>query len=95
MIPSLKCVSFDGQGFSDEFVQQYGDEIAMRQHKIHNHNVDYDYVNLLLNEVGEITYYHGQDIGEGGFLENHCPNTLMKFQDSGSFTMEVNPNGQA
>lgn len=80
------CVSFDGQGFSD---------IAARQGKIQNHNVDYDYVNILLNDVGDTTFYKGQDIGEGGFLENHCPNTFMKFDSDGHFSMEVNPNGQS
>ena len=93
------CVSFDGQGFSDKFMDKYAPEIAARQGKIENHNVDYDYVNLLLNDIGKTTYYKGQDIGygdgHGGFLENHCPNTFMKYNADGSFTMEVNPNGQA
>lgn len=89
------CVSFDGQGFSDEFMKKYADQIAARQSHIENHNVDYDYVNLLLNDVGESTFYKGQDYGEGGFLENHCPNTFMKFDENCSFTMQVNPNGQA
>ena len=51
------CVSFDGQGFSDKFMAQYKDQIAARQNVIENHNVDYDYVNLLLNDVGETTFY--------------------------------------
>lgn len=89
------CVSFDGQGFSDEFMTKYASQIAARQSRIENHNVDYDYVNLLLNDVGESTFYNGQDYGKGGFLENHCPNTFMKFDENGSFTMQVNPNGQA
>lgn len=89
------CVSFDGQGFSDEFMTKYASQIAARQSRIENHNVDYDYVNLLLNDVGESTFYKGQDYGKGGFLENHCPNTFMKFDENGSFTMQVNPNGQA
>lgn len=89
------CVSFDGQGFSDEFMEKYSDQIAARQGKIENHNVDYDYVNILLNDVGERTYYRGQDIGSGGFMENHCPNTFMNFHEDGTFTMDVNPNGQA
>ena len=89
------CVSFDGQGFSDKFMDKYAPEIAARQGKIENHNVDYDYVNLLLNDIGKTTYYKGQDLGEGGFLENHCPNTFMKYNPDGSFSMEVNPNGQA
>lgn len=89
------CLSFDGQGFSDEFMKKYANQIAVRQSHIENHNVDYDFVNLLLNDVGESTFYKGQDYGDGGFLENHCPNTFMKFDENGSFTMQVNPNGQA
>ena len=89
------CISFDGQGFSDKFMAQYKDQIAARQNVIENHNVDYDYVNLLLNDVGKTTYYEGQALGKGGFLENHCPNTFMKFGENGTFEMVVNPEGQA
>ncbi|MBP5330501.1 MAG: DUF2974 domain-containing protein [Lachnospiraceae bacterium] len=91
------CVSFDGQGFSDKFMEKYSDEIAMRQSKIQNHNVDYDYVNILLNDVGEKTYYKGHNYSDNGgqFLENHCMNTFMKFDGEGGFSLEVNPNGQA
>ena len=88
------CISFDGQGFSDKFFQKYGDRIAANQWKIENHNVDYDYVNFLLNDVGERTYYTGQELGEYGFLENHCPNTFMRFDESGEFRLEISPNGQ-
>lgn len=90
-----RCVSFDGQGFSDQFMEKYADQIAARQGKVENHNVDYDYVNFLLNDLGESTFYKGQDYGDGGFLENHCPNTFLKFGADGSPTMEVNPDGQA
>lgn len=90
-----RCVSFDGQGFSDEFMDKYAQQIAGRQSVIENHNVDYDYVNLLLNDVGKTTYYKGCDYGSGGFLENHCPNTFMEFDKNGGFTIHVNPDGQA
>lgn len=89
------CVSFDGQGVSDKFYDKYSDEIAKNQYKIENHNVDYDYVNLLLNDIGNTTYYEGYDYGEGGFLENHCANTFMNFNEDGSFSLNVNPDGQA
>lgn len=82
-----RCLSFDGQGFSDEFIAVYGDEIAARQYKIENHNVGYDYVNLLLNDVGAVQFYEGQDLGAGGFAENHCPNTFLVFGEDGSVTM--------
>lgn len=90
------CVSFDGQGFSDKFMEKYRDQIAERQDKIENHNVDYDYVNLLLNDIGKTTYYEGKDIGNGGggFFENHCPNSFMDWKEDGSFTMAECPDGQ-
>ena len=74
-----RCISFDGQGFSDEFMEEYDYEISVNQSKIENHNVEDDYVNLLLNDVGETTYYKGQDAKS--FIENHAPNTFLKFED--------------
>lgn len=80
-----RCLSFDGQGFSDEFMEEYAGAITMRQHKIENHNVDNDYANLLLNDIGETYFYEGQDIGN--FLENHCPNTFFKFDNNGGCSL--------
>lgn len=89
-----RCVSFDGQGFSDEFYEEYGKEIARNQWKITNHNVDYDFVNLLLNDVGKTVYYQGYDYGAGMIAEAHCPNTFFDFGKDG--TARMNPvEGQA
>jgi len=82
-----RCISFDGQGFSDEFYEKYALEIGARADKIENHNVDYDYVNLLLNDVGNTTFYDGYDYGDGGFAENHCPNTYFNFDENGGYTL--------
>lgn len=82
-----RCLSFDGQGFSDEFIKHYQEEIAKNQGKITNSNVDSDYVNLLLNDVGHTDFYQGYDYGDGGFLENHCPNTFFDFGEDGSYQM--------
>lgn len=75
-----RCLSFDGQGFSDEFIKEYQENIAINQSKITNHNVESDYVNILLNDIGETTYYKAQTLGAGGFLENHCANTFLAFE---------------
>ncbi len=88
------CVSFDGQGFSDEFFDKYKDEITLRQGKIENCNVDTDFVSPLMSDVGNITVYNHYNIGEGGFLESHCMNTFLHFNEDGTFTMDVNPNGR-
>ena len=89
-----RCISFDGQGFSDEFIERYEGLIAQRQKKINNHNAEYDYVNLLLNDVGNTTFYQGNDFGAGGFIENHCPNTLFEFKEDGTYQM-IPVNGQS
>lgn len=90
-----RCVSFDGQGFSDKFFESYKKEISLRQKVITNHNIDYDYVNILMNDIGERIYYVGFDYGRGGFAEAHCPNTFFNFKEDGTYSMEVNPNGQS
>ena len=89
-----RAVSFDGQGFSDEFIEHYRKRIQKRQGVIENHNIDFDYVNILMNDVGRKTYYVGYDYGKHGFAESHCPNTFMNFGENGEYTMQVNPNGQ-
>ncbi len=76
-----KCVSFDGQGFSEEFIQRYGNAISQYEGLIENHNVDYDFVNLLLHDVGDRYFYKSQNIT--GFAEYHSPNSFF----------EVEPNG--
>ena len=89
-----RCFSYDGQGFSDLFIHEYSGFILARQHKIENHNVDYDYVNLLLNDVGE-TFFYKRYNTDGNILENHCPNAFMKFSEDNSFVLVPNPAGQA
>ncbi len=82
-----RCVSFDGQGFSDEFFVWYRARIAMRQKIIENHNADYDYVGLLLEDVGRSVYYEGCEPGRGGFLTNHCPNAFFHWEEDGSYEL--------
>lgn len=90
-----RCISFDGQGFSDKFMTHYRDRIIKRQDLIQNHNVDYDFVNIILNDIGQCIFYHGYDYGRGGFVEAHCPNTYFNFTELGEYTMNPNPAGQS
>ncbi|MCR5799262.1 MAG: ATP-grasp domain-containing protein [Lachnospiraceae bacterium] len=90
----MRCVSFDGQGFSDKFVEHYRDRILLRQDVIENHNVDFDYVNILMNDIGKKTYYIGYDYGRFGFAEAHSPVTFFDFGENGEYAIHVNPNGQ-
>ncbi|MBQ4089909.1 MAG: DUF2974 domain-containing protein [Clostridia bacterium] len=85
-----RCVSFDGQGFSDEFMEAHKSEIAANQHKIENHNVDGDFVNILLNDVGETTYYEGQRVDDN-FPKNHDPSSF--FNNNGEMVVGEQSEG--
>ncbi|MCI8269741.1 MAG: DUF2974 domain-containing protein [Lachnospiraceae bacterium] len=74
-----RCLSFDGQGFSDEFVKKYQQRIRERQPVIENHNMEYDYVNILLNDVGRAIYYQRFADEARGFWETHCVNAFFWF----------------
>lgn len=51
------CVSFDGQGFSDAFLDNYSDEIEIASGKIKSVSAHNDFVNILLNSIaGEQVY---------------------------------------
>lgn len=80
-----RCVGYDGQGMSDEFMWVYAEEIVARQGCIEHHNVNYDFVNPLLNVIGKSTYYEGENVDS--FVENHSPNSLLKFGENGKVTM--------
>lgn len=58
------CVSFDGQGFSDAFLENYSKEIAMARDKIKSVSAYNDFVNILLNSVaGEQIYVENTESG--------------------------------
>ena len=65
-----RCVSFDGQGFSDAFVAKYADRIAARRDAIENHSAGGDYINVLLNGIGNSRYYETYNPSGNPFL-NH------------------------
>ena len=77
------CFAMDGQGFNDEFIKKYASNIRDYEDKILNINAESDFVNILLNDVGKKTYYLGTNFGRLGFVENHCSNALLFFDDQG------------
>lgn len=72
-----KCYSFDGQGFSIEFLEAYKDRIEKRIGKINSISAEGDYVNCLLNSIAPNKYYVDTD-EQSNFLHNHCPDIMLK-----------------
>ena len=52
-----KCISINGQGFSNEFITKYKNEIEINKSKIICINSQYDYVYCLFNQIGETHYF--------------------------------------
>lgn len=57
-----KCISVNGQGFSNEFLKRYKEEIDNNKSKIISINAKYDYVNCLFNKISNETHYIKTDI---------------------------------
>jgi hypothetical protein len=90
-----QCVAFDGQGFSELFIQKYAPQIARRQGLIESHSAEYDFVNFLFNNVGSAYFYTASSLEGAGFGRNHSPSAMMHFTPSGGFEMIPAPGGQA
>lgn len=89
-----KCVSMDGQGFSQEFFDKYWAEIEVNAKKIKNYSVSNDYVNILMFYVpgAEQIYCHGEN--ENG-LKNHSQSSFFQYSkdEDGNWEIELNSNG--
>ncbi len=81
------CFSFDGQGFSDEFIRQFATQIKKNRSKILNIIAESDFVNILLNDVGKKQFYLGTNFGRLGFAENHCANAIVFYDDIGGMSV--------
>lgn len=58
-----RCVSYDGQGFNNEFCVKYCEEIAENSSKIKSICCESDYVNILLTSVAGETVYLNSEPG--------------------------------
>lgn len=88
-----RCVSFDGQGFSGDFYEKYGDLIERNKWKISNYALNEDFVNILLYDIDYGSKNYVQGYGVDNFQENHSPNSL--FNEDFKFTIVAqNPEMQ-
>lgn len=71
-----RCVSFDGQGFSDEFLRKYDSEIQVNSGKIKSISAEGDYVNILLASIAGETVY--LETSNSDFINNHSPYYLWE-----------------
>lgn len=81
-----ECVSYDGQGFGDDFVRRYCSDIEKAAPKIKSVSAYNDFVNILLTCIAGTTVYVANDASAAGA---HSPTTLLtcnSFDESGCIT---------
>ena len=81
-----ECVSFDGQGFGNDFLKEYPEEVITASPKIKSVSAYNDFVNILLTSIAGTCIYVANDSGAEAA---HSPVTLLTantFDEDGSFT---------
>ena len=73
-----RCVCFDGEGFSDKFLNAYSSEIMKRASKITNISLSSDFVHILLTQIPGSEQLYVNGYGVDGMAENHSPNSFFK-----------------
>lgn len=83
--PKIKrCISVNGQGFSNEFIKKYSEDIENNKYKIVSINCKYDYVNCLLNTIASQIHYISTEFQINPFFYHKCNILLDKHGNLGS-----------
>lgn len=90
------CVSMDGQGFSQEFLDKYWAEIERNANKIKSYSVSNDYVNILMFPIPGVDPIYCQGGNEPG-LKNHSASSFFHYEqdENGQWHIKTNSNNQA
>ena len=87
-----RCVAYDGQGFSQEFIDKYWAEIQANGGKITAYSLSTDYVHALLFPVPNSTQIYCQGYGVANIGEHHSPNSFFMTDANGNILLDDNGN---
>ncbi|NJE73937.1 DUF2974 domain-containing protein [Pseudoflavonifractor sp. SW1122] len=87
-----RCVSYDGQGFSQEFIDKYWAEIQAKGGKITAYSLSTDFVHALLFPVPNSNQIYCQGYGVANIAENHSPNSFFMTDANGNIVVDGNGN---
>lgn len=87
-----RCVSFDGQGFSQEFLDKYWAEIEEKSGIITCYSVATDFVHVLLFYIPGAEQIYCTGYGISSTAENHSPNSFFVTDEDGNLILDENGN---
>jgi len=88
----VRCISYDGQGFSQEFIDKYWAEIQSKGRIITGYSLSTDYVHALLFPVPNSKQVYCQGYGVANMGEHHSPNSFFKTDKNGRIILDENGN---
>ncbi len=88
----IRCVAYDGQGFSQEFIDKYWAEIQANGGKIKAYSLATDYVHALLFPVPNAEQIYCQGYGVANIGEHHSPNSLFMTDAAGQIVLDDTGN---
>ncbi len=87
-----RCVAYDGQGFSQEFVDKYWAEIQAKSGSIKAYSLSTDYVHALLFPVPNSGQIYCQGYGVANIGEHHSPNSFFVTDETGAIVLDESGN---
>lgn len=85
-----RCVAFDGQGFSQEFLDKYWAEINQRGNKITSYSLRSDFVHILMFPIPTANNKYCNGYGVDGIGELHAPNSFFVLDPFGNILLDKN-----
>ena len=88
----VRCVGFDGEGFSKKFLTHYYDKIKERAHLITNYALSTDFVHELLYQLPGSRQLYTEGYGVEGIGANHAPMGFFEQEDNYTGIMDKKDN---
>lgn len=87
-----RCISMDGQGFSQEFLNKYWAEVDQKGEKIKNYSVSTDYVHALLFQIPNSNQVFCKGYQMGGDIRtparHHVPSSYFQTDNNGKLIID-------
>lgn len=85
-----RCVGFDGQGFSKEFIDRYWAEIQKKGHLISNYSLATDFVHILMFPIPNSNQIYCKAFGVDDVGQHHSPNSFFVTDSKGNIIFDEN-----
>ncbi|CBK75072.1 Protein of unknown function (DUF2974) [Butyrivibrio fibrisolvens 16/4] len=85
-----RCVAFDGQGFSNLFLNTYSDRISDRAGLITNYYISTDFVHVLMKQIPGIREKSCKGYGMSNGAQYHSPNSFFALDKNGKIKVDDN-----